>query len=79
MGVKQLTLVRVLAVLVVAFGLVYVGWRWTASVPWAAWFIAVPLLLAETYSFGESLLYALTRWNAKRRRPAPVAPVGRSV
>jgi len=79
MGVKQLTLVRVLAVLVVAFGLVYVGWRWTASVPWAAWFIAVPLLLAETYSFGESLLYALTMWNSRRRRPAPVAPAGRTV
>lgn len=57
----------------VAFGLTYIAWRWTNSIAWSAWFIAVPLVLAETYSLGESILYSLNMWNAKRR-PAPPEP-----
>jgi cellulose synthase (UDP-forming) len=63
----------VLAILTVAFGVVYIGWRWTGTINWSAWWIAIPLVLAETYSLSESVLYALTMWNA-RRRPTPPAP-----
>src|SRR3954469_9994487 len=79
MSSSRLALARVLAVLTVAFGVVYIGWRWTGTINWGAWWIAVPLVIAETYSLSESVLYALTMWNA-RRRPAPQqAPAGRSV
>jgi cellulose synthase (UDP-forming) len=79
MSGMHLAAVRALAVLVVACGLVYLAWRWTSSIPWGAWWVSVPLVLAETYSLGESVLYALTMWSAKRRPPAPPAPLGRSV
>lgn len=79
MGSSRLAAVRVLAVVAVAFGLVYIGWRWTGTVAWDAWWVAVPLVLAETYSLGETVLYALTMWNARRRAPAPPAPEGLSV
>ncbi|TGJ95300.1 cellulose synthase, partial [Actinotalea fermentans ATCC 43279 = JCM 9966 = DSM 3133] len=79
MGSSRLAVVRLLAVVAVAFGLVYIGWRWTGTVAWDAWWIAVPLVLAETYSLGETVLYSLTMWNARRRPPAPPAPEGLSV
>ncbi|WP_069386276.1 glycosyltransferase [Cellulosimicrobium cellulans] len=79
MGGSRLATVRVLAVVAVAFGLVYITWRWTGTVAWEAWWIAVPLVLAETYSLGETVLFALTTWNARRRPPAPPAPEGLTV
>ncbi|TPW70174.1 glycosyltransferase [Schumannella sp. 10F1B-5-1] len=79
MSPRHLALVRLLAVFVVAFGLVYLGWRWSSTIPWSAWWIGVPLVIAETYSLGESVLYALTMWNAKRRPSAPAALPGRTV
>ncbi|TPW74513.1 glycosyltransferase family 2 protein [Schumannella soli] len=79
MSPRHLVAVRILAVLVVAFGLVYLGWRWGSTVPWPVWWIGVPLVIAETYSLGESVLYALTMWNAKRRPTAPPARPGLSV
>ncbi|GII98574.1 cellulose synthase [Sediminihabitans luteus] len=71
--------VRVLATLLVAFGLAYVGWRWTGTVAWHAWWIAVPLVVAETYSLGESVLFGLTMWNARRRPSPPPAREGLAV
>ena len=79
MSRNRLALARVLAVLTVAFGVVYIGWRWTGTINWHAWWIAIPLVLAETYSLGESVLYALTMWNARRRPTPPPAPEGRTV
>jgi cellulose synthase (UDP-forming) len=55
------------------------GWRWSATIAWDAWWIAVPLVLAETYSLCESILYGITMWNARRRPTPPPAPKGRSV
>lgn len=79
MSTRRLALVRFLGVLVVAFGLAYIAWRWSSTIAWAAWWISVPLVVAETYSFGESVLYSLTMWNARRRAPAPPALPGRTV
>ena len=36
-------------------------------------------MLAETYSLSESVLYALTMWNAGRRPGPPTPPTGRMV
>lgn len=64
--------IRVLALLSVLLGLNYVAWRWLESVNWSAWWIAVPLVVAETYSLIDTFLFCLTMWRAKER-PAPVS------
>jgi len=79
MGSRKQILVRILAVLVVSFGLIYISWRWSGTVAWDAWWISLPLVAAETYSLGESALYAATMWNARRRPPPPPALPGRTV
>ena len=65
--------IRVIAVLSVLLGVNYVAWRWLESVNWSAWWIAVPLVVAETYSLIDTFLFCLTMWRAKQR-PAPVSP-----
>ena len=65
--------IRVLAVLSVLLGVNYVAWRWIVSVNWSAWWIAVPLVIAETYSLFDTFLFALTMWRA-RERPEPQSP-----
>lgn len=64
---------RVLAVLTVVLGLNYVVWRWLDSVSWSAWWVAVPLVLAETYTLVDTALLGAVAWRS-RRRPAPPAP-----
>nr|WP_255622419.1 glycosyltransferase [Tessaracoccus sp. OS52] len=61
-----------MAVLSVVLGTNYVVWRWLESVNWSAWWIAVPLVVAETYSLVDTFLFALTMWRA-RERPGPVS------
>ena len=68
-----------LGVAVVALGVSYLAWRWTNTIAWEAWWIAIPLVLAETYSLSESILYAVTMWNARRRTSPTQAPVNRTV
>lgn len=65
--------IRILALLSVLFGVNYVAWRWLDSVNWSAWWIAVPLVIAETYSLIDTFFFCLTMWRA-RDRPAPVSP-----
>lgn len=72
----RLVLIRVLAVLSIVLGTNYVVWRWLDSVNWSAWWIAVPLIVAETYSLIDTAFFALTVWRMKER-PGPVAaPTG---
>lgn len=67
--------VRILVVLVLALGVDYVVWRWLASVNWSVWWIAVPLVLAETYSLVDAFLFGMTVWRIKERgEPAPPDP-----
>jgi len=65
---------RLIVVLTVIFGVNYVAWRWFASLNWDAWWIAVPLVIAETYSLIDVMLFGLTVWNLKIRKPPPAAP-----
>ena len=72
----RFAVIRVLAVLSVILGTNYIVWRWLASINWDAWWIAVPLVLAETYSLIDTFFFCLTMWRA-RQRPLPVsAPQG---
>ena len=65
--------IRVLAVLSVLLGVNYVTWRWLDSINWQAWWIAVPLVIAETYSLIDTVLFCTTMWRA-RERPRPTSP-----
>jgi cellulose synthase (UDP-forming) len=69
---------RLLVVLTVILGANYVAWRWLESLNWSAWWIAVPLVLAETYSFLDVCLFGLTMWRLRERTP-PQAPPGLTV
>jgi cellulose synthase (UDP-forming) len=68
---RRLALIRVVVVLTAVAGVNYVAWRWLDSINWSAWWIAVPLVAAETYSLIDSLLFALGVWRLKERGPAP--------
>ena len=70
---------RVLILLTAVLGVNYVVWRWLESVNWAAWWIAVPLVLAETYSLVDSLLFGLTMWRLRRRGQPPPPPESATV
>ncbi len=76
---SRLVLLRVVAAVTVVLGVNYVGWRWLASVNWSAWWIAVPLVVAETYSLIDVLFFALTMWRARERPAPPPPPEGATV
>jgi len=68
-------LTRILVVGTLVLGFNYVGWRWTSSVNWSAWWIGVPLVLAETYSLLDACLFGVTMWRLRiRGEPDPSPP-----
>ena len=70
---------RALIVLSAVLGINYVAWRWLFSLNWSAWWIAIPLVIAETYSLIDSLLFGLTMWRLRRRPPPPPPPADATV
>ena len=64
---RRLVAIRVVVLLASLAGLNYIVWRWAASVNWSSWWIAVPLILAETYSVVDSLLFGLGAWRLRER------------
>jgi cellulose synthase (UDP-forming) len=71
-AVNNRPLVRILVLLTLALGVNYVVWRWLESANWSVWWIAVPLVLAETYSLVDAFLFGLTMWKIKERgEPEP--------
>ncbi|MER7797757.1 glycosyltransferase [Microbacterium sp. NPDC096154] len=79
MSHTRLLLIRVVAVLSLLAGTAYVFWRWGWSLNMAYWWIAIPLVLAETYALIDGYLFAITIWKMKRRGPAPEPPVDATV
>ncbi|WP_286274683.1 glycosyltransferase [Mycobacterium antarcticum] len=67
------TWLRLLITLVALLGINYIAWRWLVSINWSAWWVAVPLVLAETYSLVNAILFGVTMWQL-RRRSAPPPP-----
>lgn len=65
---------RVVVVLTVLTGLNYIAWRWMASLNWDAWWIALPLVVAETYSLIDVMLFGMTVWKLRIRKGAPAPP-----
>ncbi len=76
---RRLLLIRSIVILTSVLGLNYVVWRWLFSVNWDAWWIAVPLVLAETYSLVDSLLFGLGMWRLKERETPPPPRPGLTV
>jgi cellulose synthase (UDP-forming) len=60
--------------LTLLLGANYILWRWLHSVAWSAWWIAVPLVVAETYSLTDSFLFGATMWR-RRQRGEPPPPI----
>lgn len=71
--------VRPLIAVTAVLGLNYLVWRWIFSIHWSAWWIAVPLVLAETYSLVDSLLFGFTMWRLKKRPDPGPPPEGATV
>ncbi len=67
-------LLRLLITLTIILGVNYVAWRWLESLNWSAWWIAVPLVLAETYSLIDVLLFGATMWRMRERTAPPAGP-----
>jgi cellulose synthase (UDP-forming) len=66
-------LIRILIATNLLLGFHYLSWRYMYSINWATWPIALALIMAETYSFIDSILFGLTMWRL-RRRPSPPLP-----
>jgi len=75
----RLAVIRILVTASAVLGLNYLIWRWTSSLNMAAWWIAVPLAVAETYSLLDSLLFGFTVWRLKERGAAPPPVEGTTV
>ncbi len=71
---RRLLTIRLLILATLTFGTIYVSWRWMFSVNWANWWIAVPLIVAETYSLIDAYLFGLTMWRFRERGDAPPPP-----
>jgi cellulose synthase (UDP-forming) len=71
----RLGLLRVLVAANLLLGFLYLSWRYTATINWAAWPIAIGLVIAETYSYIDAWLFGLTLWRLKQRgEPPPPLP-----
>ncbi|RMH00404.1 MAG: glycosyltransferase [Chloroflexi bacterium] len=65
---------RVIALADVILGLYYFYFRYTRSLNLHALWFSIPLLLAETYSFVDTLLFILMMWRPRLRIPPPPPP-----
>jgi cellulose synthase (UDP-forming) len=72
---SRVSLIRVTAVLAAIAGINYIVWRWLDSINWSAAWIAIPLILAETYSLVDTFFFGATMWRLRERgEPPPPAP-----
>jgi cellulose synthase (UDP-forming) len=64
---------RVLATLDIAIGLSYIIWRYSSSLNRHALWFALPLVLAETYSYLSTVVFIFILWKpARRTTPPPI-------
>jgi cellulose synthase (UDP-forming) len=75
----RLALLRLLIASNLLLGASYLAWRYTHTINWAAWALALALLAAETYTYLDAWLFGLTVWRLRRRGQPPPAPSGATV
>lgn len=70
---RRQALWQLLASMNLVLGVWYVSWRWQHSLNWDAWYVALPLVLAETGSFLGLILFTFNLWKQEDtpRQPAP--------
>ncbi len=72
--ILRVRIFRIIAIANILLGVYYFHYRYTDSVnPYALW-IALPLLLAETYSFIDTLLFMFMMWQPRQRVAPDPAP-----
>jgi cellulose synthase (UDP-forming) len=76
---RRLLLIRLIILLTTLAGLRYLSWRWSSSLNWSQWYVSIPLVVAETYTMIDGLLFGLTMWRSTPRPPPPRAERGQSV
>jgi cellulose synthase (UDP-forming) len=76
---RRLLLIRLIILLTALAGLRYLSWRWSSSLNWSQWYVSIPLVVAETYTMIDGLLFGLTMWRSTPRPPSPPAERGQSV
>lgn len=59
---KRSFFLRTCVVATLLLGLNYILWRWFFSLNWANWWIAVPLVCAETYNLIDVFFFGFTIW-----------------
>ena len=69
--VRQLA-IRTLVLANLGLGAWYLAWRYSSSVNWHFWPLAVLLLAAETYSFVGTTFFGIGMWRWRRRYAYPL-------
>ncbi len=70
----RMAILRILIATNLFFGTFYVGWRYAGSINWNFWWVAIPLIIAETYSLVDAWLFGISMWNWRGKRPIPAPP-----
>lgn len=70
----RLAILRIIIAINLFLGTFYVAWRYAGSINWQYWWVAIPLIIAETYSLVDAWLFGITMWNWRGKRPAPPPP-----
>jgi cellulose synthase (UDP-forming) len=78
-GTLRRDVIRLLVIANLVLGTYYITWRWTSSINFEGWWIAIPLVLAETYSYVDAWLFGLGMYRLKERGAAPPPPEGATV
>jgi cellulose synthase (UDP-forming) len=68
---RRLAGFRAIAIVNILLGAAYIVWRYTSSLNMNALWFAIPVVLAETYSFIDNLLFVTMVWKPARRVPPP--------
>ncbi|MFL5382704.1 MAG: glycosyltransferase [Longimicrobiaceae bacterium] len=75
---RQERLIRLLAVVTLAYWTYYIAWRWGHTLNWSAPWFSIPLVLAETWGLVTGFIMVHSVWRIRHRQPLP-APPGLSV
>lgn len=68
-GRADLARIHVFATLAVAIGIAYLIWRWLFTIDLAYWWVALPLIIAETHNIIGLGLFTLALWDIDASPP----------
>jgi len=65
----RLLRIHAFAVVTLIFGFIYIGWRYADTINLSVWYIAVPLIVAETHNVFGLFLFTLALWDIDSSPP----------